>query len=132
WGAVGFKTKSEWGPCFYETDETQLLARHRRDFGAEVTRKYELAGTTLGFSWYGPPYLMTRARTSTQRSFPLWLPPLFTAALSYFLGRVRQRFPSGHCRSCGYDLRATPDRCPECGTAVASTTRPRAPLQEPA
>jgi hypothetical protein len=50
---------------------------------------------------------------------PDWAVVLATGALpSVWLARRirRQRRAAGLCPACGYDLRATPDRCPECGT----------------
>lgn len=50
---------------------------------------------------------------------PLWwfiALGLAIAAPALWLGRrSRQWRLSGHCPGCGYDLRESPDRCPECG-----------------
>ena len=54
---------------------------------------------------------------------PLWVPFTLSAALPglWVFSRRRNRglLLAGRCRQCGYDLRATPERCPECGQAVA-------------
>jgi hypothetical protein len=51
---------------------------------------------------------------------PWWLLTLLPAAPAMlWLHRRRRKGQAGTCVHCGYDLRATPSRCPECGTAVA-------------
>jgi hypothetical protein len=67
---------------------------------------------------------------------PLWLPTVTFALLPVSRGLLllKRRSRRGHrdranlCQACGYDLRATPDRCPECGAIPQASFE--APLRE--
>ena len=59
-------------------------------------------------------------------TLPDWFLVFLTAALpgmQLFIWFRRERKPAlGACAKCGYDLRATPDRCPECGAVPNNST----------
>jgi hypothetical protein len=73
----------------------------RRDGGAGG---FSVANPRPGRWWVGVPGWFACAAAAT-------LPALWVRRAT------RRRPGDGCCPACGYDLRATPDRCPECGTS---------------
>jgi hypothetical protein len=84
-------------------------------------------------TWHEP----AEARRQWEVKLPGKLLIPLTAMLPLFWGgtwilqfsRFVRRRARGRCGSCGYDLRASPDRCPECGTdtKLATSAFPASP-----
>lgn len=66
----------------------------------------------IGWVFVGPPLLMVAER-------------LYGELRKGRLAERLERFRTGRCTRCGYDLRASPERCPECGRL---RERPDGPL----
>jgi hypothetical protein len=64
--------------------------------------------------------MVQRPFHSTWVRVPIWTPLVLLGVPWGIWGsrlmRSRIRWRRGECRKCGYDLRASPERCPECGT----------------
>jgi hypothetical protein len=80
------------------------------------------------FNVYGIEYASSWVGNSSLVNLlvPYWmivsltiLPPLVWLRDWRVQRRTRRRESSGLCRTCGYDLRATLDRCPECGVMTS-------------
>jgi hypothetical protein len=92
----------------------------------------------LGFDGYGfdEPALFDGAPARAVW-IPYWslllltlFPPTLWAWMAVRRVRRNRRAPRGLCPICGYDLRASPNRCPECGTIPQPPHNP--PMQRTA
>ena len=84
--------------------------------GFHIARKTEQIdqNSTMGYDGFAADWF-----TSLQITVPYYSVQLVSALLPVAalvkIARRTHRQRAGLCPSCGYDLRATPDRCPECG-----------------
>ena len=96
-------------------------------FDSPLPRRWPVARGALGFDVYGgrvTHYVRLPPTPLKGVALPHWFLVLTTATLpGAALVRMRRRATAlrraaaGLCARCGYDLRASPTRCPECGTA---------------
>lgn len=91
----------------------------RQIFGVFAFEHFDgINGNFVGATEWNISYRMT---------IPYWLlviSTLVSGALCLML--ASRNLGAYECPNCGYDLRATPDRCPECGQPVTASTRERA------
>jgi hypothetical protein len=78
--------------------------------------RWGFSGWTVNES--DPGHRGTGVGWSTPYWFLLLLCSLPPGLRAYLFLRRRRQHRLGLCRRCGYDLRATPDRCPECGAGA--------------
>jgi len=118
WRCATFPGHWDWhnlhieGTSFKPSPIVHSFAIHRRSFFGVVWWEEGDFGSGLSY-----PY------TSLSISYGLLL-LLFAIPVSRWVilekRKHRQQF-AGTCNQCGYDLRATPGRCPECGKTVEKT-----------
>ena len=102
------------------------VSARRRSLPIDLSTLRPPAGLVTDFTALGFRYAVVRKPDESRRFFlvPFWAAAAALLALparrAQLLVRKWRRVPPGFCPRCGYDLRATPDTCPECGAVTTS------------
>ena len=111
WGTSDVKYL--YAPAGYGEDSWNLLPSHLGRYDSDRSDQIGSIRMRDTFIYWRIPYWLL---------FVLFaLAPMF-AGVRFF--RARRRRARGLCSVCGYDLRSSPERCPECGTPVTLITAP--------
>lgn len=93
-------------------------------YGAPWSREWRWGTTLVVCRWFRYGSGLRGGAFERHLEIPCWelaaitaMPPLL---MGIRLARKRRAVRRGTCAKCGYDLRGSPDRCPECGTPIPS------------
>jgi hypothetical protein len=115
-----------WTFCMSPCDFNHLYST------AEARQPHRRLTNGFGF-WFESEHVATSKPSENYERYVVAVPHWFLALLFVVSSRMLLRRPwinyrcrrRGLCVQCGYDLRATPDRCPECGLVPGNGKRVR-------
>jgi hypothetical protein len=124
-GAIGMAMSTEWTPdagiSFYSSDCSALGETNINAFRSDRSAR---PGLHLLGLWFVHDPTDRSPLPWRELGLPTWFAVIFLAILPLVwmrgCARRRDRMRHGLCPTCGYDLRVSPNRCPECG-ALATT-----------
>ena len=119
WKAFVSRQEGQQGMSDAEISRIRSLLKHWR----QLKNERESLNKTRWLTGAAVRQKLTSATSIWSHAVPLWIPVLIFAAASAWQGispfrRRRRRRKLGLCLKCGYDLRGSKERCPECGLAM--------------
>ena len=115
----GWQHNGGYATLIHEANRTDFVGFHSYPVQGQPFEFWGMRGREFAGFQYATFRDMTGYVPQYAFSVPLWAILAAAAILpGIWLWGKRRRYSRGMCAGCGYDLRASPERCPECGRPV--------------